>query len=116
MALVSKIAYHLLQGSKTCEKILGIYKTASHTSTSSREDITALTRILTENRVAEYRGKRKFGSKGFVDPRRRGIVKLENGWLRKFLDKTDFVCDTEGDDISLPRKHMVDDIEDVLTF
>ena len=91
LALVSKVAVKLLQAGNKCEQMLQIGKASSHTTPSSETDIQSMVKILLEGDVVD-KGDRLYQGGKFFDPRREGILKMENGWLRDFcLENLKFV-------------------------
>ena len=111
VALVSKVAYHLLEADRECETSLGIDRPAKHTTTSSENDISRIVTLLNDSGVAQLKEQRQSSSHGFSDPRRLGIRKVEEGWLRKYLQKEEFDVPTATHEI--PRRN-IKNIEDFI--
>ena len=94
--------------------MLGLNRAASHTIRSSESDVRKMAQVLWDSEVAVDKEKRELESK-FVDPRREGLLKLEDGRLRNFLTKN-FLMDDKVDgkgDVHNERRRIVQDIDDV---
>ena len=107
LTLVSEVAMEILDGSRKFEDKLGIAKTSTHTVRSFDNDVQNMVAVLLEEEVVTMKSDRKWIEWDFVDPRREGILKVENGWLQNYLQKKIAEETVES------QKRTVDDVEEV---
>ena len=84
------------------DSILQSKRSPSHTTRSGARDIEQMVQILLDNDIASEKEKRKM-KESTVDPRREGLQKIADGWLRRFLCKDDVSvedCDDSRREIS----------------
>ena len=87
MALVSRTAFALLEAARTADEALSSRKSSSHTERQVDADLDAMVAILMRNGIPVEKPKRRLQGGPFIDPCRQGLLKKEDGWLRKFLQK-----------------------------
>ena len=86
MERVSLCALFLLEACKLSDSMLGATRSTRHTATSAKSDIDKLvTRLCDYSMIKEQPNRRD--NIDFEDPISKGMKKISQGWLSKFLSQ-----------------------------
>ena len=98
MERVSLSALFLLEACKLSDAMLGATRSTHHTTTSAKSDIEKLvTRLCDYSMIKEQPNRRD--KINFDDPISKGMKKISQGWLSKFLSPN-FAEESSSDDSS----------------
>lgn len=109
IALVSKIAFYLMNVSLLTEDLFGKKKSSQHTTRSMDSDVNTIVNVLLKNEFTVEKVNRQLEGGGFSDPRRDGLQKIADGWLKKFLLK-----DSQLTDEAWKPTRQVEDMTDLI--
>ena len=79
VALVSQVAFVLMDAVKKMDNVFGSSKMSSHTMRQCSDDVKKMCAVLIEKRLVVEREGRRMIKGEFKDPRRAGIMKIETG-------------------------------------
>ena len=96
----------------TMDSFLGTARKNAHTTRGLGEDIDLMVKVLVEKEVAVFQPQRKFERFKFENVRRRGLTKIESGWLRNYLDRQ--THHRLVDSTSETGEHVVEDENDFI--
>ena len=87
MAVLSKTAFILLEAARSADKEFMAPRSSTHTLRSYQEDLDKMIQVILDGDLVTEQPGRKIQGPTFVDPRRKGLVKNESGWIAKFLQE-----------------------------
>ena len=83
VSVLSKTAFILLEADKEFMAPLS----STHTVRSYQEDLDKMIQVILDGDLVTEQPGRRIQGPTFVDPRRKGLVKIESGWIAKFLQE-----------------------------
>ena len=104
---VSEVAFLLAKASASVDQVFNTEKSSTHTIRSADEDICQMVEAICKSELFCEKANRGFSKFSFADPRRRGLQKIEAGWLSKFVAKSKDLITDDAD-----RRHVeLDDVD-----
>ena len=84
VAVLSKTAFILLEDARSADKEFMAPRSSTHTV---RSDLDKMIQVILDGYLVTEQLGRKIQGPPFVDPKRKGLVKIESGWIAKFLQE-----------------------------
>ena len=64
------------------------FTSSTHVATTASDDVETMWEVIRQNRVEAFKGRRQCHTR-MLDPRVKGLEKIEDGWLRSYILKGD---------------------------
>ena len=113
-ALISKAALFLLRAGQVVEQEISGASVSSHTVRSSGFDVNRMTETIMNACLHIEVPRRRIEGGSFADPRRVGLLKKEEGWLRSFLGSDISIEEDEVERVDVTR--AIEDPDEYLCF
>ena len=103
---MSKIAFLLSEAAAKTDSALSGMKSSKHTIRSAEKDIQVMVKTLVSHGIPRRTAGRSSNFSNFSDPGLKGIMKMEAGWIRKYLARKESCLSEEDVDENedLPRR------------